>query len=72
MPAALVPVNVAGTPLDRYFHICAFFDSRDQEYAVLGSYYREGLDAREKALHIVESNVREDHRERLSSLGICR
>jgi len=68
--AALEPANVAGQPLDRYFHICAFFDSRDQEYAVLGSYYREGLASNEKALHIVAPEVRSEHRERLGAMGI--
>jgi hypothetical protein len=67
---ALEPASVAGTPLIRYFHICAFFDSRDQEYAVLGSYYREGLESHEKALHIVAPEVRSEHRERLGAMGI--
>lgn len=67
---SLEPVAIAGTPLERYFHVCAFFDSRDQEYAVLGSYYREGLDAGEKCLHIVAPDLCDDHRARLERIGI--
>jgi hypothetical protein len=63
-------VKVAGTTLERYFHICAFFDSREQEYACLAGYYREGLTAGDKNLHIVDAFRREDHRARLGALGI--
>ncbi len=70
MLEALVPVSVAGMPLQRYFHICAFFDSRDEEYAVLGGYYCGGLEANEKALHIVAPELRAEHRQRLVGLGI--
>lgn len=67
---ALNPVSIAGTPLERYFHVCAFFDSRDQEYAVLGSYYQEGLAAGEKCLHIVAPELCDEHRARLAHVGI--
>ena len=30
-------LSLAGTELD-YSHVCAFFNSRDEEYAVLGSF----------------------------------
>jgi hypothetical protein len=56
--------------LDRYFHICAFFDSRAEEYATLGPFYEEGLKAGDKALHIVDAKLRADHRDRLASRGI--
>jgi hypothetical protein len=66
----LDPVAIAGTPLERYFHVCAFFDSRDQEYAVLASYYKDGLHAGEKCLHIVAPEVCDEHRARLGKMGI--
>jgi MEDS: MEthanogen/methylotroph, DcmR Sensory domain len=67
--ATLKRVEIAGTPLDRYFHVCAFFDSRDQEYSVLESYYKEGLANGEKTLHIVDPKLRDDHRNRLGRMG---
>jgi len=63
-------VSIAGTPLDSYFHVCAFFDSREQEYAVLESFYKEGLANGEKALHIVDPRLRDDHRTRLGKMGV--
>lgn len=40
-------LSLAGTPLD-YFHICAFFNSSDEEYDILCPFYQEGLDQGEK------------------------
>lgn len=62
--------TLAGTTLDRYYHVCAFFDSRDDEYAVLAPFYREGIDWGEKAVHIVDPALRQDHRRRLRDAGI--
>ena len=62
--------TLAGKTLDRYFHICAFFNSRDEEYGTLGQFYKEGLDWGEKALHIVNPALMDDHRTRLATAGI--
>lgn len=62
--------TLAGHTLDPYFHVCAFFNSRDEEYRVLSDYYREGLDGGEKALHIVDPDLRRDHKRRLEASGI--
>ncbi|HVW29900.1 MAG TPA: MEDS domain-containing protein [Polyangiaceae bacterium] len=66
----LPDVHVAGTALDRYFHVCAFFDSREQEYVTLSSYYVEGIQAGDKELHIVDALLTDDHRSRLARMGI--
>lgn len=62
--------SLAGTKLDRYFHVCALFHDRDEEYRVLGSFYREGLDWGEKELHIINPALRDEHVRRLEELGI--
>lgn len=62
--------TLANTKLDEYFHVCAFFHSRDEEYDVLGSFYREGLEWGEKELHICDASQCDDHRKRLRSSGI--
>ena len=62
-------LSLAGTELD-YFHICAFFNSRDEEYAVLGPYYKEGADQGEKNLHIVDPAMESEHRVRLEAAGM--
>jgi hypothetical protein len=61
---------LAGTRLDPYYHVCAFFSSRDEEYAVLSPFFKEGLEGGEKAIHIVDPHRVNDHLERLAAHGI--
>lgn len=63
------PITIAGTLMDAY-HVCAFFDSRDQEYDALIPYYRQAIENAEKNFHIVDPAHVEDHRERLEAGGI--
>jgi hypothetical protein len=62
-------LSLAGTPLEA-FHVCAFFNSREQEYDVLNPFFKEALDQGEKSLHIVDPRLLEDHRSRLTASGI--
>jgi hypothetical protein len=41
-------------------HVCAFFNTIDEEHRVLGTFYKDGIDRGEKAAHIVEAEKRED------------
>jgi len=63
-------IHLAGTTLDRYRHVCAFFHSRDEEYKVLLPFIKEGIERHEKAFHIVDSALRHDHVHRLEEAGI--
>src|SRR5690348_5713464 len=67
---AAPPIRFAGGTLDRYRHVCAFFDSFDEELRVLGPFVREGLERGEKAFHIVDPIMTETYREGLSAAGI--
>lgn len=62
-------LSLAGTAI-QHFHICAFFDSRDEEYAVLGPFFKEGIDQGEKNLHIINPACTDDHRLKLREAGI--
>jgi hypothetical protein len=62
-------LSLAGTPLE-YFHVCAFFNSRDEEYEVLGSFFKEAVDQGEKNLHIINPSLAAEHRTRLVDAGI--
>ncbi len=62
-------LSIAGTPLN-HFHICAFFNSRDEEYSALGPFFKEAVDQGEKNLHIVNPALIGDHRTRLTNSGI--
>jgi hypothetical protein len=46
------------------------FNSRHDEYGVLGPFFKEGLDWGEKSVHIVNPKLREDHLKRLRACGI--
>jgi hypothetical protein len=63
-------VQFAGGTLGRDRHICAFFNSIDEEHRVLRSFIKEGFDRDEKAVHIVDPNLRQDHLKRLAEAGI--
>lgn len=63
-------VALCGENIDRPGHICAFFDSREQEYETLIPYFKEGLDAGEQVFNIVDASRRADHVGRLSAAGV--
>jgi hypothetical protein len=63
-------VQFAGGALGRERHICAFFNSIDEQDRVLRSFIKEGFDRGEKAFHIVDPGLREEHLKRLAGAGI--
>ena len=58
--------TLAGRKLDAY-HVCAFFNSRNEEYDIVTPFFKEGLDWGEKTLHIVDPALISDHVDRLRS-----
>jgi hypothetical protein len=68
--AAERPIRFAGAYLDKSRHVCAFFDTHDDEYQVLLPFIKEGLERDEKAFHIVDPKLREDHLRRLADADI--
>lgn len=53
-----------------FFHVCAFFNSRDEEYEVLTPFFKEAVEQNEKNLHIVNPALADDHLKRLQNSGI--
>src|ERR1700745_3302042 len=51
-------------------HVCAFFHNPDEEYRVLLPFIKEGFGRGEKAFHIVDPKLRNEHLQRLASAGI--
>ena len=70
MVRAMSPVCLAGCQLGEARHVCAFFNSRDDEYRVTVPFIKEGFDAGDKVIHIVDPSRRSDHLQRLASSGI--
>src|SRR5712664_2121056 len=63
-------VQFAGGNLGGQRHICAFFNSAEEEHRVLRSFFKDGFDRGDKAFHLVNPELREDHLKRLAEAGI--
>src|SRR6476646_3255435 len=63
-------VELAGVNLAGRNHVCAFFNTIDEEHRVLGSFYKDSIDRGEKAAHIVDPENRQEHLKRLAEAGI--
>jgi DNA-binding CsgD family transcriptional regulator len=63
-------LHLAGGTLGRRRHICAFFNSTEEEHRVLRSFFKDGFDQGQKVLHVVDPELREDHLRRLAGTGI--
>jgi hypothetical protein len=63
-------VRLAGAVLDRSRHVCAFFNSKEEEYRVLLPFVKEGFTQGDKAFHIVDPAHRQEHLRRLEREGI--
>ena len=64
------PVKLSGSTLASRPHICAFFQSADDEYHVLLPFIKEGLELGQKAVHTVDPRGIDEHWQRLASAGI--
>ena len=62
--------QLAGVDLCGQNHVCAFFNTIDEEHRVLRSFFKDGFDHGEKAIHIVESANRDEYLKGLSAAGI--
>src|SRR6266446_5850788 len=63
-------VRCAGGNLGQHRHICAFFNSVDEEHRVLRSFIKDGVDSGDKAFHIVDPELQGQHLKRLAEAGI--
>lgn len=63
-------IHFANATLGRQRHICAFFHSPDEEYRTLLPFIREGIERGEKAFHIVDPRLVDEHFRRLKDAGI--
>ncbi len=66
--SALIPL--AGSLLDETRHVCAFFNSDDEEYRVLLPFIKDGFQCGHKAIHVVNPDQRRSHLQRLNEAGI--
>lgn len=63
-------ITFGGARLGRDRHVCGFFNTRDEEYGVLLPFIKAGLELGERAFHIVDPQLRDDHLARLAAAGV--
>ena len=63
------PIPFAGSQLAENRHVCAFFNSEEEEYRVLLPFVQGGFDCGHKAVHVVNSHQRSEHLKRLVAAG---
>jgi hypothetical protein len=63
-------VRLAGSILDRSRHVCAFFNTKEEEYRVLTPFIKQGFEEGDRAFHIVDPQHRAKHLRRLEAIGI--
>jgi len=63
-------IRLCGQEIDQPGHICAFFDSREEEYETLIPYLRDGVAAGERVLNVLDEQRLGDHRARLEAGGV--
>jgi hypothetical protein len=66
----VAPISLAGSQLGDVRHVCAFFNSDDEEYRVLLPFIKDGFERGDKAVHVVTSGQHHNHLQRLAAAGI--
>ncbi len=70
MKKAVAPISLAGSELGDVRHVCAFFNSDDEEYRVLLPFIKDGFERGDKAVHVVNQEQYHNHLQRLTAAGI--
>ena len=65
---ALRPVTICGRDMPHARHICAFFDSEEDQYDCIAPYFAEGLEQNEQVVSIRDAGRCAEHVERLGAL----
>jgi hypothetical protein len=63
-------LEFAGGTLGRHRHVCAFFNSMDEQHRVLRSFITDGFERGDKAFHLVDPELRDEHLKRLADAGV--
>src|SRR5207245_9049653 len=64
------PISLCGSQLGKTRHVCAFFNSDEEEYRVLLPFIRDGFERGDKAIHVVSPDQHRGHLQRLAGIGI--
>ncbi|MEA2904385.1 MAG: hypothetical protein QOI12_1772 [Alphaproteobacteria bacterium] len=70
MAQASRTVNLARATVSCRCHVCAFFNSRDDEYNVMLPFLKDGIDGGDRAVYILDKSQRHERVQRLAAAGI--
>ena len=70
MTAQAARISLGGSTLSDTRHVCAFFNSDDEEYRVLLPFVQEGFHYGDRAIHVINPEQRDDHLRRLVAAGL--
>ena len=70
MKKDVAPIPFAGSQLGETRHVCAFFNSEEEEYRVLLPFIKDGFRCGHKAVHVVNPGQHHEHLDRLVAAGI--
>jgi hypothetical protein len=70
MKKTAAPIRFAGSQLGEARHVCAFFNSDEEEYRVLLPFIKDGFERGDKAIHVLSPDQHRDHVQRLADIGI--
>ena len=70
MKRSAAPISISGSSIGDVRHVCAFFNSEDEEYRVLLPFIKDGFLCGDKAVHIVNPDQRQRHLARLKAAAI--
>src|ERR1700722_15702142 len=63
-------ITLCGQQLAGPRHLCAFFDSREDQYAAFLPYFREGLENQEQAIYILDRSRHAEAKDQMDGFGI--
>src|ERR1700733_11049049 len=70
MSRIAAPISLAGSQLGHTRHVCAFFNSEEEEYRVLLPFIKDGFECGDRAVHVLNPGQHHDHLQRLAAAGI--
>jgi len=62
--------QIARDALGENRHVCAFFNSTDEQHRVLHFFIKDGFDQGDKSFHLVDPELREEHLRWLADAGV--
>jgi MEDS: MEthanogen/methylotroph, DcmR Sensory domain len=64
------PIPLANASRGRHRHVCALFRSTEEEHRVLLPFIKQGIERGDRAFHVVNPRLRQDHIQRVLEAGV--